>query len=139
MTGIDQSERLITFARAAFPDERWIVASLEDCAIEGEFGAIIAWDSLFHIDRNRQPDILRKAIARLLPGGRLMRTVGGSAHPPFTDQMLGRTFFYDSHPPETTREVLERAGLEIVRFELVNRPDGGRDKGRLGVVARKPA
>ena len=55
--------------------------------------------------------------------------------PAFTDSMFDRTFFYDSHAPETARSLLGEAGFSIVSHEFLNVPDGGRDKGRVAIVA----
>jgi hypothetical protein len=66
-----------------------------------------------------------------------MLTVGGSAHPAFTDTMFGETFSYDSHPPHEAVAMLMRLGLEAEIAEFMNLPTGGRDKGRFAVVCRR--
>ena len=66
-----------------------------------------------------------------------MLTAGGSEHPPFTDTMLGESFFYDSHPPEILLRMLYDVGFEPLVSKFMNVPTGGRDKGRYAVVARK--
>lgn len=75
---------------------------------------------------------MRSALPR---GGRFALTVGGSAQPAFTDTMLGRTFFYDSHPPDAATALLVAAGFAVVHAEFLNLPTGGRDKGRYAIVA----
>lgn len=66
-----------------------------------------------------------------------MLTSGGSEHPAFTDSMFGEEFFYDSHPPEALRAFLGTLGLRVLREELLNAPTGGRDKGRIAVLAQR--
>lgn len=66
-----------------------------------------------------------------------MLTVGGSAHPAFTDTMFGQAFFYDSNTPDESGQILARLGCRIVIGEFMNLPDGGRDKGRYAIVAEK--
>lgn len=137
--GIDQSLAQLRLARQRFPDQRWVAAALETCPLPSGCAAAICWDALFHIERRWHEPILRRLHAALAPGARLMLTVGGSAHPPFTDTMFDREFFYDSHPPETALALLRTCGYRILRGELIDVPNGGRDKGRFAIVAEVPA
>ncbi len=133
--GIDQSLALLRLARQRFPAQRWIAAALETSPLPAGCDAALCWDVLFHIERRWHEPILRRLHAALVPGARLMLTVGGSAQPPFTDTMFGREFFYDSHPPDTAVALLQALGYRIRRGEFLSRPTGGRDKGRFAVVA----
>ncbi|HET7553550.1 MAG TPA: class I SAM-dependent methyltransferase [Gemmatimonadaceae bacterium] len=141
VTGVDQSEKLLALARSRFPQGEWIHSRIEDCPVDvdskGTYDGVIAWDSLFHIERERHADILAKVHRALAPGGRLMLTAGGSENPAFTDTMFDREFFYDSHPPERLSALLGELGFEIVVNEFMNLPTSGRDKGRIAIVARK--
>lgn len=135
--GIDQSPAMIELARQHFPQARWRVTALEAYAFEEPCHAVILWDCLFHIPRARHADILSGAVRTLCPGGRLMLTVGGSAHPAFTDTMFDREFFYDSHPPEQVADMLRGLSCHILLHEFMNLPTGGREKGRCAFVVRK--
>lgn len=138
LEGIDQSLQMLALAKQRFPACVWSYATLEDYPFAGEYGGIICWDALFHIERHHHAEIFQRMAASLLPGGRLMLTVGGSAHPAFTDFMFGHEFFYDSFPPHTVVELLKTSGLEILIGEFMNLPTGGRDKGRYAIIANKP-
>lgn len=145
VTGVDQSRELLELARRRFPEAgpgapRWVLSRLEDYPFAEPASAVICWDTLFHIPRARHPLLLERMAACLEPGGRIMLTVGGSAHPAFTDEMFGQTFFYDSHTPEQTAQMLRGLGFDILLGEFMNPPDtatGGRDKGRYAMVAQK--
>lgn len=137
VTGVDQAENLIEFAKADFPGERWIVSSIKDYTFDDEFSAALLWDALFHIEREQHARILKNVVAGLPAQGRMMLTVGGSAHPPFTDFMFGQEFFYDSHTPQETERLLCGLGCRIVRAEFMNPPTEGRDKGRYAILAEK--
>lgn len=143
VVGYDQSEGMLALARQRFPGQTWIAAALETCAFDGgeaggeHYAAAICWDALFHIERGHHPAILRRIRDRLLPGGRLMLTCGGSEHPAFTDTMFGETFFYDSHTPERTLALLDGLGFKPLIAEFMNEPTSGRDKGRYAVVAQR--
>lgn len=53
-----------------------------------------------------------------------MLTVGGSAHPEFTDFMYGEEFYYDSNTPQETETFLQRLSCRMVIGEYMNLPDG---------------
>lgn len=135
--GVDQAEKLLALAQQAFPEQQWVHAALETYACLQDYAAVLLWDSLFHIERSQHEPILARALAGLPADGRLMLTCGGSDHPAFTDQMFGATFFYDSHPPEQLRAILERLGCRILLGEFMEQPDGGRNKGRYALVVEK--
>lgn len=141
VTGVDQSEQLLALACARFPEEEWIHSKIEDFPVDvdsnGAYDGAIAWDSLFHIERERHASILAYVHRALVPGGGLILTAGGSAHPAFTDTMFDHEFFYDSHPPERLATLLRELGFEIMVNEFTNLPTSGRDKGRIAIVARK--
>lgn len=104
--------------------------------VEGYYGALL-WDSLFHIRRAEHELIVSKMVRGLPSGGRFMLTVGGSAHPEFTDFMYGEEFYYDSNTPQETEVFLHRLSCRMIIGEYMNLPDGGRDKGRYTIVAEK--
>lgn len=135
--GVDQSEALLDLARVSLPGERWILAPIEGYELSNDYHGAIIWDSLFHISRASHARILGKVISGLPAGGRLMVTVGGSAHPSFTDVMFGQSFYYDSHTPTEAEGILTGLGCRLLVGEFMNVPDGGRDKGRYAIVAEK--
>jgi ubiquinone/menaquinone biosynthesis C-methylase UbiE len=135
--GVDQSEAMLEIARQRLPSERWVLASMETFEPAGSYGGALLWDSLFHVRRTEHQRILDGVLRGLPAGGRLMLTVGGSAHPEFTDFMLGHEFYYDSHVPDEVERLIRDLGCRIVLAEYLNRPDGGRDKGRYAMVAEK--
>lgn len=138
VTGVDQAETVLELARGRFPDAAWIASSIEEFETAEQFSAIVFWDALFHIERQKHQRLLARCAMMLEPGGRIMLTVGGSEQPDgFTDEMFGETFYYDSHAPATVLALLGWAGFEPIIAEFMNRPDGGRDKGRFAVVARR--
>lgn len=135
--GVDQSEQMLAIARQNLPQEKWVLSSMEAYEPEESYHGALLWDSLFHVQRTEHEPILRKIVRGLPSGGRFMLTVGGSAHPAFTDFMYGEEFFYDSHTPEETEQLIHRLGCRPVIAEYMNRPDGGRDRGRYAIVGEK--
>jgi 2-polyprenyl-3-methyl-5-hydroxy-6-metoxy-1,4-benzoquinol methylase len=136
VTGVDQAENLLALARLRHPEATWIESAIEAFETTERFEAIVCWDSLFHIEREKHADLFKRFSQLLTPGGRLMITVGGSQHPAFTDTMFGKTFFYDSNNPDETLALLALEGFIPLLAEFLNPPTSGRDKGRYGILAR---
>lgn len=136
--GIDASGELLEIARRHLPESHFEQRQIEtDEALPGPFDGAICWDALFHLDREHHEPLFRRVAAALRPGSIFLLTSGGSANDPFTDTMFGETFSYDAHPPEDTKRLVESAGFEIIRSTLLEKPTGGRNKGRLAIAARK--
>lgn len=135
VTGVDQAEELLALARKRLPEGRWLRAQMETFEPDEEYDGAVVWDSLFHIPREHHEPILRSVLRSMRKGSRLILTVGGSDHPPFTDTMYGQPFFYDSHPPEAVLRILNSLGATVEYGEFINPPTSGRDKGRYGIVA----
>jgi trans-aconitate methyltransferase len=135
--GVDQSGEMLKIAGQNLPHEKWVLSPMETYAPQEAYQGALLWDSLFHIPCTEHEPILHKVVHGLPVGGRVMLTVGGSAHPAFTDFMYGEEFYYDSNTPEETEQLLDRLGCRLVIAEYMNRPDGGRNKGRYAIVAEK--
>ncbi|HSI36963.1 MAG: trans-aconitate 2-methyltransferase [Phycisphaerae bacterium] len=137
--GVDGSWAQLDRARRHVPSGLWVQADLVTVELTGPFAAAICWDALFHVGRAHHAGVLRKLHRCLAPGGRVMISSGGSDAevPAFTDTMYGHTFFYDAYTVDEMRRVVREAGFEVLLAELAIEPDGGRDKGKLVIVAAK--
>ncbi|MBF0548091.1 MAG: class I SAM-dependent methyltransferase [Candidatus Riflebacteria bacterium] len=135
---MDQSANLLKLARTRFPNADWIESRMEDFTSTERFAGAVCWDALFHVERSYHEGLLRKMATFLYPRGKIMLTVGGSDHPPFTDTMFDQPFYYDSHPPDKVIELLMKLGFNILTAEFLDMPTSGRDKGRYAIVAIIP-
>ena len=146
--GVDQSEKMLEIARRVVPDAEFIHSDMIEIEFADKFGAAVAWDSIFHVERKYHSAIYRKLANCLEPGGRLLLSVGGSdvdsseASPSddlgtegFTSEMFGHTFFYSGYEPKVARKLLEAEGFEIELWEV----DDPSSRGHIAVVARKVA
>ena len=133
VTGVDGSGAMLGIAHRTIPPAQLIHARLEHIELTGTFAAAIAWDSLFHVDRNHHAAIYGRLARALMPGGRLLLSSGGTEDPGFTDQMHGETFFYSSWTPEKVRSLLAAAGFTVELCEL-DQPVG---RGHVALVARR--
>jgi cyclopropane fatty-acyl-phospholipid synthase-like methyltransferase len=142
LVGVDQSKTMLEIAQREVPQGEFIHADMLEVEFDGEFAAIIAWDSAFHVDRRHHTALYRKLANSLLTGGRLLLSVGGSnsedttsneSGEGFTSEMFGQTFFYSGFAPEVARKLLEDAGFEIELWEI----DDPSSRGHIAVIARK--
>ena len=139
ITGVDGSQKLLDQARENFPGAIFEQGDIQTYQINQDFDGVILWDVLFHLPRETHRAILEKIHALLPNDGQLILSSGGSDVdlPPFTDYMFGVEFFYDSYPVREFVGLCEDVGFAARRQLLVNEPDGGRDKGRLGLLLVK--
>jgi cyclopropane fatty-acyl-phospholipid synthase-like methyltransferase len=135
VVAVDQSEKMLEIAKKQVPKAEFIHSDMINIELADGFGAAIAWDSIFHVERNHHSAIFHKLAKSLEPGGRLLLSVGGSGAEGFTSEMYGHTFFYSGHEPEVTRKLLEAEGFEIEVWEV----DDPSSHGHIAIVARKTA
>jgi SAM-dependent methyltransferase len=150
VTGVDQSEKMLEIAKLEVPEAQFIHSDMINVQLAPGFGAAIAWDSIFHVERKHHSGIFQLIADALEPGGRLLLSVGGSDAAAtaeefaatydaeaegFTSEMFGHTFFYSGYEPRVTRGLLEAAGFEIEVWEI----DDPSSRGHIAVIARKAA
>ena len=138
VTGIDESEQMLTFARQAVPHAELIQGDMISMEFTGPLDGAVAWDSMFHVERKHHAAIYRKLGQALRPGARLLLSVGGSEPTEdegegFTSEMYGHSFYYSGFAPEVARRMIEAAGFEIELWEI----DDPTPRGHIAVIARK--
>lgn len=113
VTGIDFSREMIRRARQrALPRAQFLVCDLLEYEPDAPFDAAIAFDSIWHVEKERQREIYPRIARWLRPGGRLLFTHGrrdGSVK----GEMFGATFEYSALDAAELREILNANGFEI--------------------------
>lgn len=135
VVGVDQSAGMLEIARRAVPEAELIQADMRELNLEGGFAAVIAWDSVFHVERAFHQAVFTKIYELLVPGGWLLLSAGGTGHEGFTSEMFGHKFFYSGHEPPETLRLLQAEGFEI---ELCEEDDPS-SKGHIAILAKKAA
>ncbi|AYA39713.1 class I SAM-dependent methyltransferase [Xenorhabdus nematophila] len=141
--GIDNSENLLAYAKNHLPQHNWILSDINQFNINsqswGQFDGIVMWDAIFHFNREKHPTFLKTIYQLLKDDGVFILSSGGSEPdiPEFYDYMFGVEFYYDSLPVNQMRNLLEDIGFTIQHSSMLNIPDGKRDKGRVGFIAKK--
>lgn len=134
VTGVDQSRAMLKIAQRVVPAAAWVQADIRTVQFVAHFAAVVAWDSIFHIDRRDHASIFGNVYQWLRPGGRFLVSVGGSSDPGFTSEMFGQPFFYSGFAPEEARQLLETHGFHILLQEV----DDPSSRGRVAILAQKP-
>ena len=113
VVGIDVSSRMIDLAtKADIKNATFIKADIVRYVPTEKFDAIIAFDSLFHIEKEKLCEVFSKIIRSLKSGGRLMFTFG-KKEGETTGEMFKKEFYYASLSKETTLKLLEDGGLVV--------------------------
>jgi cyclopropane fatty-acyl-phospholipid synthase-like methyltransferase len=132
---VDESAKMLEIARRVVPGAEFVRADMRGLTLEGTFAAAVAWDSVFHVERERHREIFRRLWALLDAGGRLLLSAGGSGAEGFTSEMYGRPFFYSGFEPAETVRLLTDEGFVVELCEV----DDPSSRGHIAVVARKVA
>ena len=89
--------------------------------------AVVALYSLTHLVAERQPVALAELARVTRPGGHLVATLSaGSERSDGPDHWLGVDTWFGGHPPAANRRMLDDAGWQLDRDEIVtlHEPDG---------------
>jgi cyclopropane fatty-acyl-phospholipid synthase-like methyltransferase len=131
VVGVDDAPRLLELARRAVPKATFLLGDMRTIELDGAFDAIVAWDSVFHIPRDDHAAMFSRLARWLVPGGRLLLSLGGTGEAGFTSAMYGVTFFYSGHEPEQALALLRDAGFRIEHWEV----DDATSRGHIAVFA----
>lgn len=129
--GIDASPDMVAAARSLHPDIPFIVADACTFALE-EPADVIFSNAVFHwVDAERQPELLARVSANLVPGGQLVCELGGHGCAQTVHRALarafarhGRTYRHPHYFPTIGQyaPLLEEAGLAVEYAVLFDRP-----------------
>ena len=129
VTGVDISEAQIARARRNVPAADFLQADFAQLELPvASFEAVAAFYSFNHVPRELLPALLARIHSWLVPGGLFLTAFGTGDTESWTGEWLGTRMFFSSFPPETNRRLLEAAGFDVFRDELVTliepEPDG---------------
>ncbi|WP_293419833.1 class I SAM-dependent DNA methyltransferase [Phreatobacter sp.] len=123
VTGVDVAEAMIVVCRGRFPGHEWIAADMRRLDLGRIFGAVVAWDSFFHLPRNDQRAMFPVFARHVAPGGSLLFTSGPSDGE-VVGSLYGDPLFHASLAPAEYRSLLDASGFDVVRH-VVEDPDCG--------------
>ncbi|MBM3127119.1 MAG: class I SAM-dependent methyltransferase [Chloroflexi bacterium] len=142
VTGVDISSAQIALARQNVPTAQFIVADM--CQLKfppGSFDGVAAFYSIIHVPREEQANLLTAIATWLRPNGLLVATLGVNAVEGDVDKNWlgwGVPMYWSHLGDKMARDLIENAGLQIVRADLETAEEDGAPVTFLWVVARKP-
>lgn len=123
LTGVDGARRMIEICRQRFPDSEWLRVDMRDLQLGQKFDALIAWDSLFHLNPSDQQYLFSRLATHLRPGGILLFTSGHTAGETF-GTIAEKKVYHASLATDTYRELLQTNGFQVLSH-VVEDPDCG--------------
>lgn len=116
VTGIDISNNMLSLAKQNIPNVSFFECDFLEYASDILFDAIIAFDSIWHIEENKQCDIYKQISKLLKTGGYCLFTHGISGKT-IKGSMFNEEFIYSSLDKETLLKTLDDNGLDIIIWE----------------------
>lgn len=128
IVGVDLSASMLRLAREQVPGALFVRADMVTVAFAPRsFDAMVSFYAIFHLPRELQPDLFRRAHQWLRPRGRLLVSVGGTDEPPYTEEFFGVEMYWSHYGTPRYREMLREAGFEIIEERALRH--GYRDDG----------
>jgi ubiquinone/menaquinone biosynthesis C-methylase UbiE len=140
VTGVDISPIQVKQARRRVPSARFICADVTSLELPNEsFDAVVAFYSLTHIPQADLPQLVNRIATWLAPGGTFIGSFGTSSDPGSVQRdWLGVPMFFSGFAPETNRELLTSAGLEIKSDRIETTVEFGQPLQFHWLLATKP-
>jgi SAM-dependent methyltransferase len=124
VTGVDASSVMIGLCRERYPEAEWIVEDMRRLSLAREFGAVIAWDSFFHLAQDEQRAMFSIFASHVQPRGLLLFTSGPRAGVA-VGQFHGWPLFHSSLDPSEYRELLRNSGFVLLQYRPEDPNSGG--------------
>ena len=142
VSGVDLSPRMVEHARRQYPELRFSVASATELDLApASLGGVLGWWSLFNLQREALPGVLRSFAEALVPGGQaLVGTHVGDGDIARIEGYGGLPVSWTTHlyRPEMLAGMLVEAGLEVTaELRLPTQPPSLRPQ--VLIAARRPA
>jgi predicted TPR repeat methyltransferase len=134
VTGIDFSEQMIAIAQSSGIKADFIQSDFFDFVSADLFDSVVAWDSFWHLPKERQAEIYPKVASLLKPGGYFLFT-HGNVDGEHVDTMMNESFYYSALSKDTVSNLLEVNGL-IIEFAYEDFVEDNSHRA-LVVMARK--
>ena len=123
--GLDVSRRGLDLARETVPDARLVHGEMSALPFGADrFDAITAYHAVFHVERDRHPDVYEGFARVLRPGGRLLTTLPGGRFETVRRGWMGGRMFFSAPGRDRTLAQLREAGFDAVETTTATDPLG---------------
>ena len=123
--GLDVSRRGLDLARETVPDAPLVHGEMSALPFGADrFDAITAYHAVFHVERDRHPDVYEGFARVLRPGGRLLTTLPGGRFETVRRGWMGGRMFFSAPGRDRTLAQLREAGFDAVETTTATDPLG---------------
>jgi cyclopropane fatty-acyl-phospholipid synthase-like methyltransferase len=138
VTGVDISQAQIDLAQRNVPAGRFLHGDASSVEFPpGSFDAVVSFYTLEHIPREEHRAVLRRIHEWLRVGGLLLVSMEAGEYEDVTGEWLGVPMFISCFGPETTKEIVEEAGFELLETAIEMQVEQGVDVPYLWLLGRK--
>ena len=117
VTGIDGCAKFIEMASLRVPQGKFILSDMQKLELKQKFDAIIAWNSIFHLEADEQKSMFNIFVQHLNDGGILMFTTGSEAGEVWSDNG-GENLYHASFSPDEYKQLLKEHGFELIDYKI---------------------
>ncbi|MFC6756365.1 MULTISPECIES: class I SAM-dependent methyltransferase [Haloarcula] len=123
--GLDFSQRGLELAADTVPDARLVQGDMTALPVADEsVDGITAYHAVFHVPRERHPEVYREFARVLGPGGVVLMTLPSGDFETVRRGWMGGSMFFSAPGRRATLEQLEAAGFEDVWTATADDPLG---------------
>jgi len=131
--GVDISRKQIKLAKRNVPEARYVAKDISSLRKEEyKVDAVISFYTILHIPRETHQELFY-IINSFLPEGGLVLVTMGSSEREGIEDFYGVEMYWSHYDPEKNREIIERAGFEVILDEI----DASRIDKHQVIIARK--
>ncbi len=139
VAGVDGSLRQIALARQNAPRSKFVHEDMTSIDFNpSSFDAVTAFYSITHVPRDEHQELLDRMLGWLKPGGLMLASMGYDDLPDRTEKWLDTEMFFSHFDATTNAALIESAGFDIVRSEVIGEVENGETVRFLWVIARRP-
>ena len=123
--GLDVSRRGLDLAAETVPEARLVHGEMSALPLAAEsVDAITAYHAVFHVERDRHPDVYAEFARALRPGGRLLMTLPSGRFETVRRGWMGGRMFFSAPGRDRTLAQLREAGFTDVETTTATDPLG---------------
>lgn len=134
VTGLDASPEMLAIAGTRLPNLRVVLGDMRTAELPAGQGAIVGWDSFFHLSSLEQVALIPRLAGALRPGGRVLLTVGPAAGENI-GSVGGEPVYHASLAPNEYAARFGAARCDVIAFV----PEDPNCRGRSVLLAQRRA
>lgn len=140
VTANDISESCLSLAKKNAPTAKFILSDLTELDFPAaSFDAVVAYYVFHHVPRDQYAAVINKVYKWLRPGGIFMAALYPyDVEHLVTEDWHGSTMYWSSFDEQTTLELIDKPGFEIIAQSKESELEEGKETTFLWVIARKP-